>query len=70
MEFNTANELRQAFLIIWDEVVMCVRYYIEAVDRTLRVIMNSLNVPFGGKCVLFSGTFAKFFRWFLEVLEA
>ena len=46
MEFNTANELTQASLIIWDEIMMCVRYCIEGVDRTLRVIMMSSNVPF------------------------
>ena len=34
--------------------MMCIRYCIEAVDRTLRVIMKSPNVPLGGKCVLFS----------------
>ena len=36
---------------------MCERYCIEAVDRTLRVIMNSSSVPFEGKCVLFSWDF-------------
>lgn len=36
---------------------MLLRYFIEAVDRTLRAIMNSLNVPFGGVCNLFSGNF-------------
>ena len=57
MESNTANELRHASLIIWDEVVTCVHYCIAAVDRSLRVIMKSPNVPFGAKCVLFSGDF-------------
>ena len=36
---------------------MCVRYCIEAADGTLRVIIESPNVPFGGKWVLFSGDF-------------
>ena len=55
MESNTANKLHEASLIIWNEVVVCVCYCIEAVDRTLRVIMKSPSVPFGGRCVLFSG---------------
>ena len=52
-----ANDLRQASLILWDEVVMCERYSIEAVDRNLRVIMKSPSVTFGGKCVLFNRDF-------------
>ncbi len=40
----------------WDEIVMCHRYCIEAVDRSLRDNTRR-NVPFGGKCVLFSGDF-------------
>ena len=55
MEPNTENELLQASLNIRDEVVMCVPYCIEAVYRTLRVIMKSPNLSFGQKCVLFSG---------------
>ncbi len=35
---------------------MCHRYCIEAVDRSLRDIARR-NVPFGGKCVLFSADF-------------
>ncbi len=33
---------------------MCHRYSVEAVDRSLRDVTRR-NVPFGGKCVLFSG---------------
>ena len=51
------NELRQASSIIWDEVVMCLLYCIEAVGRTLRKIMKSPNFTFEGKSVLFSGGF-------------
>ncbi len=36
---------------------MCVRYCIEAVDKMLRAIMQIPTVPFGGKCMLFSGDF-------------
>ena len=53
---SIAAELREVHLIIWDEIVMCHRYCIEAVDRTLRDIMQTA-FPFGGKCVLFSGDF-------------
>ena len=47
MESKIATELRQASLILCDEIVMCTRYCIGAVDRTLRVIMKSPSVPFG-----------------------
>ena len=47
IESKIANELRQASLILWDEIVMCARYCIEAVDRTLRVIMKSQSIRFG-----------------------
>ena len=57
MESKLANDIRRASLIIWDEIVMCLRYCIEAVDRTLRAIMKAPYVPFGGKCILFSGDF-------------
>ena len=56
VESKLAQEIREIDLIIWDEIVMCNRYCVEAVDRTLRDIMKS-EEPFGGKCVLFSGDF-------------
>jgi len=51
-----AAHMRAAHLIIWDEIVMCHRYCVEAVDRSLRDITGT-NLPFGGKCILFSGDF-------------
>ncbi len=57
IESKIANELRRASFIIWDEILMCQRYCIEATDRALRAIMKSPHVPFGGKFVLFSGNF-------------
>ena len=57
MDSQLAQEIRNASLIVWDEIVMCMRYCIEAVDRTLRAVMKNLTVPFGGKCILFSGDF-------------
>lgn len=44
--------IRQANLIIWDEIMMCVRNFFEIVDRALLATMKSPNVPFGGKCIL------------------
>ena len=44
-------------LIGWDEIVMCMRYNIEAVDRTIRAIIKVPDIPFDGKCILFSGDF-------------
>ena len=57
LECEIAYRLRRASLIIWYEIVMCLRYYIEPVNRTLRVIMKSPNFPFRGKCALFSRDF-------------
>ncbi len=49
--------IHDADLIIWDEIVMCLRYCIETVDRNLKQIMNNLFALFRGKCVLFSGDY-------------
>ena len=57
MDSNLASKIRQANLIIWNVIVMCVRCCVEAVDRTLRAIIKSQNVPFGGNCILFSVDF-------------
>ena len=57
LDSKLACTIRLANLIIWDEIVMCVRYCVETIDRTLRAIMNSPNVPFDGKCILFNGDF-------------
>ncbi len=51
----SAALIREADLIIWDEIIMCVRYCIESVDRTLRQIMREPKLLFGGKFVLLSG---------------
>ena len=64
LESEIEHRIQRASLIIWDEIVMCLRYRIEAVDPTLRVIMKSPNVPFGRKCVLFT----RDFRQILPVL--
>ena len=48
--------LELTHVIIWDESPMQHRYAIEAVDRTLRELLNT-NRPFGGITVLFGGDF-------------
>lgn len=53
-ESEHAHVLRQAGLIIWDEVAMSSRFAPEALDFTLKDLMNN-ELPFGGKTVLFSG---------------
>ena len=57
MDSKLAAQIRKADLIIWDEIVMCTRYCIEAAQRTLREIMNDAHILFGGKCIMFSGDF-------------
>ncbi|XP_059669340.1 uncharacterized protein LOC132314497 [Cornus florida] len=53
---STAELLRKAKLIIWDEAPMAKRYAIEAVDRTLQDLLGN-NLSFGGKVVVFGGDF-------------
>ncbi len=36
---------------------MCTKYCVEGVDRTLRLIMKSLFVPFGGECIILISDF-------------
>ncbi|KAK1938047.1 hypothetical protein P3T76_009197 [Phytophthora citrophthora] len=47
--------IRRAYLILWDEAPMMQGACFEAVDRTLRDIMNNETEPFGGKVMGFSG---------------
>ena len=53
---DEARLLRQAALIIWDEVPMQHRFCFEAVDRTLQDITKSSEL-FGGIPILFGGDF-------------
>ena len=54
---GTAKLLRQVSLIIWDEASMTKRQAVEALDNSLRDIMDRLELPFGGKTVVFGGDF-------------
>ena len=49
---STAKLLRAASLIIWDEVTMIKRQGVEALDNSLRDIMDRSELPFGGKTVV------------------
>lgn len=46
---GTGKLLRTTSLIIWDEVTMMKRQGVEALDNSLRDIMDCLNLPFGGR---------------------
>ncbi|ONM00916.1 hypothetical protein ZEAMMB73_Zm00001d030376 [Zea mays] len=54
---GTAELLRKASLIIWDEASMTKRQAVEALDNSMRDIMGRLALPFGGKTIVFSGDF-------------
>ncbi|GJV76911.1 DNA helicase [Tanacetum coccineum] len=52
-----ANLLIETYLIIWDEAPMNDRRCFEALDKTLRDLMNAPEIVFGGKIVVFGGDF-------------
>ncbi|WVZ67157.1 hypothetical protein U9M48_016277, partial [Paspalum notatum var. saurae] len=54
---GTAQLLKEASLIIWDEATMTRRQAVEALDNCMRDIMNAPDRPFGGKIVVFGGDF-------------
>ena len=54
---GTAKLLRGTSLIIWDEATMTKRQVVEALDKSLRDIMDRPELPFGGKTVVFGGDF-------------
>ena len=51
---SLAKLIKISKLIIWDEVFSCHRFNVEALERTLKDIMNSKE-PFGGKVICFGG---------------
>ena len=53
---GTAALLREASLIIWDEVAMTRRESVETLDRSLQDI-TGCDLPFGGKVIVFGGDF-------------
>ncbi|XP_074315056.1 uncharacterized protein LOC141651236 [Silene latifolia] len=54
---HMANHLCKTKLIIWDEAPMIHKFCIEALDRSLRDVMQTSEKPFGGKLVVFAGDF-------------
>ena len=54
---GTAKLLRQASLIIWDEASMTKRQAVEALDNSMRDMMDRPDLPFGGKTIVFGGDF-------------
>lgn len=57
MQSRTAEVIRNAALIVYDEAPMHHRHLMEALDRTLRDIMQKPDLPFGGKSILLGGDF-------------
>ncbi|TVU21988.1 hypothetical protein EJB05_31660, partial [Eragrostis curvula] len=53
---GTAELLRSARLLIWDEIAMTKRQSIECLDKSLQDIMGC-DEPFGGKIMVFGGDF-------------
>eukprot|EP00267_Zea_mays_P053373 XP_020406492.1 uncharacterized protein LOC109945102 [Zea mays] len=54
---GTAELLRKASLIIWDEASMTKRQAVEALDNSMRDVMGRPGLPFGGKTIVFGGDF-------------
>ena len=54
---GTAKLLWGTSLIVWDEATMTKRQAVEALDKSLRDIMDRPELPFGGKIVVFGGDF-------------
>ena len=52
-----AKLIRRCRLIIIDEASMLHRFYLEALDRTLRDLMSTPDTPFGGKIIVMAGDF-------------
>ena len=52
-----ADLIRIAKVLIIDEATMLDRYQLEAMDRTLRDLMDKPDLPFGGKTVVLTGDF-------------
>ena len=53
-ESQRAELIRNCDLIIWDELSMTHKYCVEALNKTLRHLLNTDSL-FGGKTILFSG---------------
>jgi len=54
---DIARRLQAAVAIFWDEAPMMTRIVFETVDRSLRDLMDTPDLLFGGKVVVFGGDF-------------
>ena len=54
---SLARLVRRAHLLLIDEATLLHSFQLEALDRTLRDLMNVQNVAFGGKIIILSGDF-------------
>jgi ATP-dependent DNA helicase PIF1 len=54
---SLAKLVRMAKMMLIDEATMLDRRLLEALDRSLRDLMNNQNKPFGGKTLLLAGDF-------------
>ena len=52
-----AKLIRMSKLLLIDEATMLDRYMLEALDRTLRDLMNKPDSPFGDKILILAGDF-------------
>lgn len=52
---DKAMKLRDATLLLWDEVPMADRHVVSVVDNLMRQIMGEPDYPFGGKTIIFGG---------------
>ncbi|KAG3236399.1 hypothetical protein PI124_g18592 [Phytophthora idaei] len=56
-QFLLKGLIQKASLVIWDEAPMTRRHAVEAVDRSLRDLMDNDDEPFGGEVFVLSGDF-------------
>jgi hypothetical protein len=54
---DTAELIRAAKLIVWDEAPAQHRHCAKAVNRTFRNVLQHAESPFGGKVIVFGGNF-------------
>lgn len=55
-QMAVAKLIKRAKVIVWDEAAMANRYSLEALDITLRDLMQN-ELPFGGKVIVLAGDF-------------
>ena len=56
VQSSLAQLIKHCAIIVWDEAPMANRFLLEALDKSLRDIMEK-DIPFGGKSVILAGDF-------------